>query len=126
MEIKINAYYLPVYQTKNRNGYITLLVPDSADRDKINNSAAAICGNPEVPAKTPLQYRGGDWLLSVKVPTTACFSMDQIGCRMNDLLGCAVTVRLKMRRYTLISKFEANLGEKIIGVTFAVINMAVV
>ncbi len=77
-------------------------------------------------AKTPIIRRGGDILLAVNVSDIAMYSNAGQAASLLDLLGKEITVKIKLQKYSLTSKFAKNQGEKISGVSIKMIEASTV
>jgi len=92
---------------------ITLLI-DYDSHDKYMNVAKNLAGEN---AKTSIKRKGGDILLTVNVSDVALYTVGGAAASIRALLGLEIDVKLKIQRYTLTSKYEKNLGEKIAGIS---------
>ena len=115
--LRIKANYLPAYQDEVPEGKICLLISDRESRQKIRNTTKSLCGEN---ARAPLKRHRGDYTLVAKVSNIAIFMKENQVCSQSDLLGLEVEIKLELRKYRFVSKYEYNRGEQISG-TYAVI-----
>ena len=120
--LRIKANYLPAYQDDVPEKKICLLVSDRESRKKIRNTTKSLCGEN---ARSPLKRHRGDYTLIAKVSDITIFIKENQACSQSDLLGLEVEVKLELRKYSFVSKYEYNKGEKISG-TYAVISSIIV
>jgi hypothetical protein len=121
MKIRIKAHYLETYNDSSKKS-IELLV-DWDTRTKLRNIVNTLTGfrddDPTAPKpKSPIHKLGDDNLLTVSIPPIAHYEMNgQPTKSITDLLGNEIEVEIKLSKYQLVSKFESNKGQKIIGVS---------
>lgn len=125
--IRIKAHYLPVYNPNSNNKIKSIeLLIDWDTRNKIrnvvNNIAVVKDGNP----KSPLHKLGDDYLLTVNIPPIAHYELRGEPVEsIISLLGNEIELEIKLTKYQLISKFESNKGQKIIGVSAKLVHAKV-
>ena len=110
-QVKIKAHYLPYYQEDVPDVKICLLLTDPDSRQKIRNVTENLCGEG---AKLPLKWHKKDCKLIIKVDKVRCMKGRET-CILSDMLGLEVDVTLELRKYSIVSKYESNRGEKIQG-----------
>lgn len=111
MSVKIKAHYLPYYQEDVPAGKICLLISDPESRQKIRNVTENLCGEG---AKLPLKWYKKDCKLVAKADKARCMK-GQETCILSEMIGLEVDVVLELRKYSIVSKYESNRGEKIHG-----------
>lgn len=110
--IHIKAHYLEAYNPVVKKKPTIELLVDWETRDKIRNVVNSLTGfrsdDPTAPKpRSPLHKQGDDNLLTVNVPNMSVM----------ELIGNEIEVEIKLTKYQLVSKYEVNKGQKIIGVT---------
>lgn len=136
-KLRIKAHYLEAYnmptlpkyqssgkyQNSKKSQTIELLL-DWETRDKIRNVVNSLTGyrddNEGVPPKpkSPLHKQGDDNLLTVSLPDVAHYELNgQPVESIKDLLGNEIELEIKLTKYQLVSKFDTNKGQKIVGVS---------
>ena len=118
-QVKIKAHYLPYYQEDMPEGKICLLITDSESRQKIRNVTENLCGEG---ARTPLKWHKKDCKLVAKADKVRCMK-ERETCILSDMLGLEVEVVVELRKYSIVSKYESNRGEKIQGTHAVVISI---
>lgn len=122
--LSIKAHYLEAYNPFNggKPKSIELLV-DWETRDKIRNVVNTLTGfrDNDLTApkpKSPLHKQGDDNLITVNIPPVAHYEIHgEPAESITDLLGNELELEIKFTKYQLVSKFESNKGQKIIGVS---------
>ena len=117
--VKIKAHYLPYYQEDVPAGKICLLISDPESRQKIRNVTENLCGEG---AKLPLKWHKKDCKLIAKADKVRCMKGRET-CILSEMLGLEVDVELELRKYSIVSKYESNRGEKIQGTHAVVVAM---
>ncbi len=120
--MKITGHFLPIYNEDFLKGVkkIKILV-DHAARDKIVRACESLAG---VGCKIPITNHGSDLLLNISVPAVAKYTSDGLASSLAELLGNEVNVEIKLQKYTIVSKYERNKGEKITGTKIGLIGMS--
>jgi hypothetical protein len=120
--VKIRGHFLETYNGDFCAAIAKGLVPkklvlllEYTEREKFMNVANNLAAS-----KTPISRRGTDILLTVNIdPLVMVFTNVDgvaVASSLPDILGNEVTAELRVQRYSLVSKFEKNLGERVTGV----------
>ena len=121
-KLRIKAHYLETYNdfSSTKSPKSVELLIDWNTRDKIRNVVNTLTNFSEGKAnpKSPLHKQGDDNLLTVNISPVAHYELagEPVGSIIN-LVGNELELEIKLTRYQLVSKFESNKGQKIIGVS---------
>lgn len=126
--LRIKAHLLETYNDFSQAKSIELLI-DWDTRDKIRNVVNTLTGfrdsdvtadfsKVKVVPKSPLHKQGDDNLLTVNIPPVAHYEIngESVGS-ITDLVGNELELEIKFTKYQLVSKYESNKGQKIVGVS---------